>query len=100
MNEQLPGKVAEIEAISHPATCDTEASGPRRRCVGPVRYDLSGFVKQGEPQGDPSGTIAGPIIRRFQEGMQRAGVAEQREIGRKVERVEIDAVVGQALLVD
>ncbi len=30
--------------------------------------------------------------------MQRAGVAEQREIGREIERVEIDAAVGQALL--
>src|SRR2546430_8924225 len=37
------------------------------------------------------GPVAGPVIDRDEACMQRAGVAEQREIGREIERVEIGA---------
>ena len=55
------------------------------------------IVEQRQPAGDLSRAVAGPVIRGNDARVQRPGVAKKGEIGREIQRVEIDAAVGQPL---
>ena len=96
MDKQLAGKIAEPETLANaPAVDDDRAAAGAARLV-PFGDDPAVAVKQCQPTGHRIGAVAGPVICRHDPRMEPAGVAEQREIGRKIERVEIAPGVAQA----
>ena len=95
VHEQLAGERRQAEALAHRAAVDGEAAGPGRNLLLPGRQHRAVRVEQPQPQPDRAAAVAGPVVRRHQPRGQPIGIAEEHEVGREVQLVEIARTVGQ-----
>ena len=101
VDQQLAGKITEVEAVPHRCAFNGHASRRIRQLLVPFGDRCAGLVEQGEPQRHVLRAIAVPIIGRRHSGVQVPAtavrrVAEPGEIGGEIEWVEILAPIGQA----
>ncbi len=101
VDEQLTRELAKAEAPAHLAAVDRDAARSGRRRIAPLRQHRPVGAEQAQPQVHGFGAVTGPVVRGHHARVAAAAIAEEREIGREVQRIEILArvhqhVVGQA----
>ena len=92
-----PAKSPVANRRAHLAAVDRDRGAGLTAILAPFGDDFSRIVEQRQPAGHALRAVAGPVIRGDEARVQCRGVAKEREIGREIQRVEIDAAVGQPL---
>ncbi len=98
MDEELAGEGPQLEAGADVAAVEDDAGSSRSDRLAPFREAAPVAVEQDELQRDLAGAVARPVIRRDESRVEAVGVAEEGEIGREVERIEIEAAIGQKIV--
>ena len=89
VEEELAGEGRECEAPAHLAAVDDDRAGPGRQLLAPVRYLPAVLIEEREPERHLGSAIARPVVGADEARVQAAAVAEEGEIRREIERVEI-----------
>jgi hypothetical protein len=95
MQEQLAGEVRQAEArADHPAVDGHAGHGVGQRLFPRGQHAAFG-IEQPRPVAHAAGAVADPVFGGCDPGVMAAAVAEEREVGREVQRVEIARAVGE-----
>jgi hypothetical protein len=97
---QLAGERSQIETPPHLRAVDGETAGAGRGVFLPGGERLAVGAEQPQPQPHRPGAVAGPVVRADQPGGQAGFLAEEDEVGREIQPVEVAAAVGQQRLGD
>jgi hypothetical protein len=89
MDEKLAGEFRQSETLPHRFAVDRDRRRTGRDVLGPFGDRFAAGIEQPQPKFKCAAAIARPVIRRDEPRRQTVLLAEEDEIGREVERVEI-----------
>ena len=103
VHKQRAAEVAEAEALAHRAAVDGKQRAGPAEALAPGRERGARRVKQMQVQLRLGRAVQAPVIGHGDAGVQRAGparrdIAQQRIVGREIERIQIAPGVGEHVI--
>ena len=95
MNEQGAGEFVEAESPANLVTVDRVAATRRGQRLFPFGDGVAAFIVEAQPDPCMGRAVTKPVIGRRNARVMSAGVPEEAQIGREIERIEIAPPVGQ-----